>query len=382
MENAVTQGLAAVLHEFGQPMGIGEYPVPDAEPNALVVAMDTATLCGSDVHHWEGAYQGVVPLELPLILGHEGVGRVVAIGDGAEVDSVGTPVAEGDRVIWTHEPCGHCVMCTVEKQPTLCPSRRMGMFTNCDNPPHFAGMFGQYGYVWPGAGRIRVPDEVKSTWASAGSCALRTVINAVEAVGRIDFLDTVVIQGAGPVGLFNAAVVATHSAKQIIVIGAPDSRLEVARDWGATHTISIEKYPEPAERIELVRELTGGRGASVAFEDSGAPGAVPEGVEMLAANGRYMLVGALGGPPQSVPISRITSRGLTLRGWFGGHTDSYYKAMLFLRDHRDRFDWDKLFVNTYGLDEIDKAIHAMKHEGEMKPVIAPTLGAERKVVAQ
>jgi threonine dehydrogenase-like Zn-dependent dehydrogenase len=251
----------------------------------------------------------------------------------------------------------------------------MGMMMCSDREPHFAGTFGQYGYVWPRAGRIIVPDEVKSTWASAGSCALRTAINAVELASGVDYLDSVVIQGAGPVGLFTTAVVSTHSPKQIIVIGAPDERLQVAREWGATHTISIEEHPDPEERVALVREITGGRGATVAFEDSGAPGALAEGVEMMAPNGRYILVGALSGPAQALPITRVTSRGLTLRGLFGGHTDSYYKAVVFLRDQRHRFDWDRLFTNTYGLDEIDRAIHAMQTEGEMKPVILPTVSS-------
>jgi threonine dehydrogenase-like Zn-dependent dehydrogenase len=260
-------------------------------------------------------------------------------------------------------------------QYTLCANRRMGMMMCSDRQPHFTGTFGQYGYVWPRAGRIIIPEEVKDTWASAGSCALRTAINAVESTGGVDYLDSVVIQGAGPVGLFTTAVVSTHSPKQIIVIGAPEERLQVAREWGATHTISIEEHPDPQERIALVRELTGGRGATVAFEDSGAPGALGEGVEMMARNGRYILVGALSGPSQDLPISRVTSRGLTLRGWFGGHTDAYYKAVVFLRDQRHRFDWDRLFTQTYGLDEIDLAIHAMQVNGEMKPVILPSVAS-------
>jgi threonine dehydrogenase-like Zn-dependent dehydrogenase len=368
-------GLAAVVREFGAPLEIREYPVPEPEPNALVLEMCAATLCGSDIHHYGGAYKDILPIELPLILGHEGVGKVVAIGSGAEFDSVGNSVEIGDRVIWTHEPCGRCYQCTVLQQYTLCANRRMGMMMCSDREPHFTGTFGQYGYVWPRAGRIIIPDKVKSTWASAGSCALRTAINAVELASGVDYLDSVVIQGAGPVGLFTTAVVSTHSPKRIIVIGAPDERLQVAREWGATHTISIEEQPDPEERVSLVREMTDGRGATVAFEDSGAPGALTEGVEMMAPNGRYILVGALSGPPQALPITRVTSRGLTLRGLFGGHTDSYYKAVVFLRDQRHRFDWDRIFNKTYGLDEVDRAIHAMQAEGEMKPVILPTVSS-------
>lgn len=364
-------GLAAVVREYHKPMEVVRYPVPDPEANALVVSVDVATMCGSDVHGWEGAYEGVLPVELPLILGHEVVGKVVSIGEGAERDSMGNPISVGDRVVWTHEPCGRCWACTIDKEPTLCPSRKLGMLSSSDRPPHFAGTFAQYSYVWPRAGRLVVPDDVDSTWASAASCALRTVINAVECAGRIDYLDTVVIQGAGPVGLFTTAVAATHTPRRIIVIGGPEERLTVARAWGATHTISIDEYSNPEDRQRLVRELTGGRGASVAFEASGAPGVVTEGVEMVTPNGRYVLVGSVSGAPQPVPAHRIVNRGLTVRGSFGGHIDSYYKALEFLRHNSNRFDWNLVLGQRYALDQVTDAISAMQGYRDLKPIITP-----------
>jgi len=290
-------GRAAVVREYGEPLEIVEYPVPEPEPGALVVEVDVTTICGSDVHGWEGAYEGVLPVERPLILGHEVVGRVVAIGAGAEIDSMGRPVTEGDRVVWASESCHQCWACTVARQPILCPNRKLGMLSCSERPPHFWGTFAEYSYVRPKAGRLRVPDELPSEWASAASCALRTVVNAVERAGPIDYLDHVLIQGSGPVGLFCAAVAATHSPRQIIVVGAPDERLEIARAWGADHTISIERH-DPASRLELVRELTGGHGADVLFEASGGRTAVGEGLAMAALDARYVLIGSTGAGSQ------------------------------------------------------------------------------------
>lgn len=367
--------LAAVVREYRKPTEIVEYPVPEPEPGALVVAVDVATMCGSDVHCWEGAYEGVLPIELPLILGHEVVGRVTAIGAGAEFDSMGTPVSIGDRVVWTHEPCGRCRACTIDKEPTLCPHRKLGMMTSADQFPHFNGTFAQYSYVWPRAGRLVVPDDVSSPWASAASCALRTMVNAVERAGRIDYLDTVLIQGAGPLGLFATALAATHSPQRIIVIGAPEERLAVARAYGADHTISIDEHPDPERRAALVRELTDGRGAAIGFEVSGGRTAIGEGVEMIAPNGTYVLVGSVGGPPQPVAANRIVTRGLTVRGSFGGDIDSYYKAMEFLRAHGDRFDWDLVLGQEYTLDRLTDAFEAMQGFRDIKPVIRPGLGS-------
>lgn len=368
---ATKTGLASVLEEYREPLTLVEYPVPEPEPGALTVRVDVATMCGSDVHAWEGAYVGILPVETPLILGHEVVGIVEAIGPGAELDSLGRPLRVGDRVVWAHEPCGRCHQCTIDREPTLCPNRRIGMMETSARPPHFSGTFAQYSYVWPNSGRIRVPDDVKSEWASAASCALRTVVNGIETAGRIDFMHNVVVQGSGPVGLFCTAVLATHSPREIIVVGAPEERLEVARAFGATHTISIEEHADPVERQGLVAELTAGRGADVVFECSGGPGAVGEGVGMLAAAGRYVIIGSIGGGPQPVAAPRIVTRALSLYGSMGGDIDSYYKALEFMRQTRSTFDFDLVLGERYALDRVTDALEKMQRYEDIKPIITP-----------
>src|SRR3954471_16259955 len=95
--------LAAVFCGYNEPFTVQELPVPQPEPGALVVRVAAATVCGSDVHIWEGHLEGVLPIERPLGLGHEIVGEVAAIGAGAELDSVGRGLEIGDRVVWAHE---------------------------------------------------------------------------------------------------------------------------------------------------------------------------------------------------------------------------------------------------------------------------------------
>lgn len=362
-------GRAQVLREYGAPFETVDYPVPEPEAGALVVAMDVASVCASDVHAWRGAYAGVIPGALPVILGHEGVGRIVAIGSGAHRDSLGTVLAPGDRVVWTPEPCMSCWVCTIDKEPAACPDKSIGMFTSSDEWPHFHGTFGEYSYVRPRAGRVRVPDDVKSSWASAASCAMRTVVKAVEKAGRIDHTDAVVVQGAGPLGLFATAMLSTHHPRRLVVIGAPDERLAVADAWGATDTVSIETHPTPEARIEAVRSLTDGRGASVVLEAAGLPGVVTEGLEMVARNGRYVIVGSAAGRPQSIPAHRIVNRELTLIGSFSGGVDAYFKALDFMRVHRDRFDWDRAIGASYRLDEVSYALDAMGGHRDVKPLI-------------
>ena len=366
-------GRAAVLEEFNEPLTLLEYPIPDPEAGALVAEIDVATVCGSDLHIWANHLGPTYSLPLPLVLGHEMVGRIVAIGPGAEVDSLGQPLAVGDRVVWANESCGRCLVCTVEKEPRLCLARHFVGLTSATAAPHFVGAFADYGYVFPGQGRVRVPDDVDSGWASAGSCALRTVVNTVEAAGRIDYMDSVVIQGSGPLGLFAAALVSTLSPRHTIVIGAPDDRLLLAKEWGATHTISIEQHPEPADRLAAVHNITGRGGPSVVLEVSGAPGAVAEGIAMLRPNGRYVMSGTIGGGVQPIDISRVTTRGLTITGSMSGDIDAYFKAMEFLSTHRERFDWNRMLGRRYGLHEVTDALGAMQRMEEIKPIIDPSI---------
>jgi L-iditol 2-dehydrogenase len=363
-------GRAAIVEEYGAPLEIVEYPVPEPEPGALVVAIEATTICGSDVHGWQGAYEGILPVELPLILGHEGAGRIVAMGAGAELDSVGTPLGVGDRVVWASESCGHCWVCTVAKETPLCPNRRLGMLTSAARPPHFYGMFAEYSYVFPNAGRLRVPDELPTELASVATYAARTVVNALERAGRIDAQDRVVVQGTGPVGLFCVAMAAAHSPRQIIAIGAPDERLAIARRWGAGETISIEEYDAPA-RLEEVMRLTDGHGADVLFEASGGRGAVPEGLNMAARTGRYVLIGATGAGTQEIEPHRIINKGLTVLGSFSGDIDSFDKAMRFMVANPGGVNWQEVIGRRYPLEGLTEALTEMREMRDIKPVIVP-----------
>jgi threonine dehydrogenase-like Zn-dependent dehydrogenase len=366
-----TIGRAAVLHEYDTPFTIEEYPLPTPDPGGLLVRIDVATVCGSDVHVWLGHLAATMPITPPLILGHEMVGIITTLGDGVTEDSLGNPLAVGDRIVWAHRSCGHCHECTVSKQPQLCTHRYVGYLNDCSVPPHFTGTFAEYSYVVPGAGTLRVPDGVKSTWASAASCALRTVVKAAQVAGRIDSQESVLIQGAGPLGLFATALLAAGGPRQIIVVGGPDDRLDLARAWGATDTVSVTEHPDGPSRVARVRELTGGAGVDVGFEFAGVNGAVAEGVEMLRRNGRYVVMGTLGNGVQTVDAAMITTRGLRISGSMSGEIGDYHEALQFMDRYQDRYEWDRMIGNEYPLDQVAEAMASMRSMREIKPVIRP-----------
>lgn len=365
---------AAVIESFGEPLSVTTLPVPELAPGSILVKMDIASVCGTDVHFWAGRFASPFPVELPVVPGHEGVGVIVAFGEGSHLDSTGQPLVVGDRIIWAHAPCGECAVCTVQRTNEMCPNLRVGYLNSCKKPPYITGTFGEYAYVVPKAPRVRVPDEVPSSWASAASCALRSVVHAFDRLGHLDSSHTVVVQGSGAVGLFATALAAVHHPRRLIVIGDPAPRLEVAQRWGADTVIAVSKVAEPDQRIALIRDATNGDGADVVMDMSGAPGAIGEGLEMLGRNGRYLVIGTTGAGTQPVRAQLIVARQLRIIGSFSGHIGDYHKALQFMARHRDRFDWDALFGKTYGLDEVALALEAVMEGREIKPLIKASSG--------
>src|SRR5205814_2706766 len=128
----------------------------------------------------------------------------------------------------------------------------------------------EYGYVLPDSGRVVVPETVENELASLSSCALRSVMNAMDVLDGISSTDTVVVQGAGPLGLLATAVAKVAGARRVITIGAPDARLAIATEFGADETLSIERS-SPEERTARIRDLTDGRGADIVMEFTGHP---------------------------------------------------------------------------------------------------------------
>jgi L-iditol 2-dehydrogenase len=365
-------GRAAVHVASNEPLEIREFPLTEPGPGELLVEIDAATVCGTDVHNWQGAAGG--RLRPPVVPGHEGVGRIVSFGDGERVDSRGAALAAGDRIVWGHAACGSCYGCTILRDETLCERRVIGMLRSAEEPPFLHGTFADYAYVHPRAGRIRVPDSVDSEKASAASCALRSVMAAFERLGPLDSRHTVVVQGTGPLGLFAVAVAATHSPSTLIAIGAPHNRVECALALGADHAIDIEAHPDPAERVDMVRKLTSGRGADVVFEFTGSSPAMGEGVLLAARKARYVMAGAVNTKPAPVSVETIISKNLTIVGSLGATIGAYASALEFIERFDDALVWDGLLgPGRYGLREATTALERTAALAETKAVIRPSL---------
>src|SRR3982751_384170 len=265
------QGRAALFYGPGKPFELKEYRVPDPEPGALVMKIGVANVCGSDLHQWRGEFDvAKFGRPYPQILGHEMTGTIYQIGQGVTRDTAGFPLTVGDRVVWRYfYPCGACRAC-LKGVSRACPNARGYLTNSCDVAPHFYGAFGDYYYVRPGAAIFRVPDELSDTMVAGVNCALSQVVGGMQLAG-VRLGDSVVIQGAGGLGVYATAVAKQMGAGKVIVIDSIRERLELARGFGADEVIAIDEFPDSDLRVRRVLELTDNWGADVVAELVGHP---------------------------------------------------------------------------------------------------------------
>ncbi|WP_205547857.1 zinc-binding dehydrogenase [Leucobacter sp. wl10] len=373
-----TSTLAAVLTEHGAPLELQELPLPRrVEPGAALVRITCATLCGTDIEIWEGRMS--FPGMLPMVLGHEMVGEVVAAGEGA-VDALGEPIGAGDRIGWSESVCGRCFGCTVLRQPVACSKRGYGFLQRSDAPPYATAGLSEYAYVAPGAQKLRLPVEVKDTWAAAAGCAAKTVLRAFDRAGGVRPGSRVVVQGSGALGLFATAVASISGAGTVVTVGAPPSRLALAERFGATHTIDIGA-PDPADggrdgsdaTVARTMEMTDGKGADLVLDFAGAPSVGPEAIGMAAQRGTVAIVGSTGPAGEAVALSEIMRKELTVVGSLNGDVSDYHRSIEFFRAFSDRFPWDALFSAPCGLEQASDRIASMHRLDEVKAVVDPRL---------
>lgn len=370
MEDIPKLAKAAVIVKHGEPLEIREYPIPDPEPGAILVRQEMAGVCGSDVHHWRGEL--FVGRELPAIPGHEFLGRIVKMGEGIKGDSAGEPLRAGDRIMWAHVDCGECYWCRIALQPNLCARRELYGFRSCSNPPHLMGGFAEYIYLIPKTQVIKVPDELTNEEAIGVCCAGRTAASTYETIsGGARVQETVVIQGAGPVGLYSCVLFREGGASKVIVIGAPQNRLELAKKWGADHVVNIDELKDANKRKEMVFEWTKGIGADVVVEASGAHTAVPEGLEMVRRGGRYAISGPTDAFEVNIKPAVIVGKHLEIRGVYGATITHYYKMLKFIKNKRDKYPFAEIVTGKYGLEQATEALKDMASYKGIKPVVIP-----------
>ena len=220
---AIITGRVAALRGYDQPVEIEEYEVPDPEPGGLILAMRQATICGSDLHVWRGETRAERAPPAAFGFGHEGFGVVHALGEGTNSDSAGKPLRSGSRHP-SHIDGPHrrrvAAPPRVRKATVLHDDLRRLLLRRCAP-----------------SGSSKCPTNWPTTRYPPSTCAMGTSINAVIEAGTT-FGSAVEVFGAGSLGLTAAAAAKDMGATTVIVLDRIPARLQLARRFGADHTIT------------------------------------------------------------------------------------------------------------------------------------------------
>ncbi len=322
-------------------------------PGELLVRIDLATVCGSDLH----TVGGRRPSPVPALLGHEQVGTVLGVGAGGVRCVDGTPVAPGMRVVWSvTASCGSCERCE-RGLPHKCRRlRKYGHEPLVESAP-LTGGFATHCVVLPGTAVVEVPPELPDEVASPASCATATVAAAVAAAGAAAGR-RVLVTGAGMLGLTAVAMAATAGAR-VVAVDPDPARREQALAFGAAEAFDGSSAPGEAD---------------LAMEFSGQPAAVQMCLDALAVGGTAVLVGSVSpGAAVALDPERLV-RGLhTVVGVHNYRPADLAVAVRFLTEHHRAFPFAELVGGTYPLDRMDAALAAARQGVAPRQAVAPGL---------
>jgi L-iditol 2-dehydrogenase len=322
--------MRALMYEGPWQMPLRNIEAPVPAPDEVVVAVRAVGICGSDVHGFTGSTGRRTP---GIVMGHEFAGSIASTG--ASVEGVQT----GDRVIV--QPlmtCGTCEMC-MDGRPNVCVNRTLiGM--------HAHGAYADAVRV-PQRQLYRLPDSL--TWEQGAMVEPLSV--ALHAVNRtpMDLMDTVVIVGAGTIGLLTVLAARFKGAGTIIVTDMSEHRLALAKQLGADLAINIAT----ADPVAAVKDATGGKGADAAIEAVGITPTVQQALAATRIGGNITWIGN-SAPEVTLNMQEVVTREITIRGTYG-FGEEFGRVIAALE--QGRIDVQPLIERVAPLEEGPNLIH-------------------------
>ncbi|MFI6999319.1 NAD(P)-dependent alcohol dehydrogenase [Nocardia sp. NPDC050175] len=367
----MTHAVAAVIEQAGAPFVRVDIDLDEPRAHEVLVRIEAVGMCHTDL----SVRTGSIPFPLPAVLGHEGAGVVEAVGAGV------TKVAAGDRVLMSFTSCGQCVPCLTGR-PVQCVhwpalnllggSRLDGSATvrrRTGEAPLHGHFFGQSSFASHALASernvIRVDADAPLDLHAPLGCGVQTGAGAVFNVLAPQAGSTLVVFGAGAVGLSALLAAVNTPATRVILVDLNESRLALARKLGATEVIN----GKDTAVVAAIRDLTGD-GADYTLETTGNTRVLRQAVDALAVGG---VCGVVGAPPFGSEVhldaAQMPVRHPRIVGISMGNAvpEAFLPALIELR-RQGRFPVDEL-ITHFAFDEIESAAAAM-HGGEViKPVL-------------
>lgn len=362
---------AAVARSAGQPFSLESAEIDQPTGEEVLVRIVGVGLCHTDLV----ARDQAIPYPLPAVLGHEGSGVVERIGPKV------SKVVPGDHVVLTFASCGQCEPCQ-SMRPAYCKEFGLRNFTGIRagggqtlrgrDGQHLCGcFFGQSSFashaIASQCNIVKIPDDVPLDIMGPLGCGIQTGAGAVLNALQPPVGSSIAIFGAGSVGM--AAVLAARVAgcTRIIAVDLQQSRLDFARELGATDVIDAAEV----DPVAAIRALTGGEGVAFSVECTGVPGVVRQAVDCIRVTGTCGLVGTAPMGAETVLDINSLVLGRMIRGVVEGDSvpDQFIPQLIELW-REGRFPFDRL-ITFYSLNDINIAVEDIEHGRVIKPVLRP-----------
>ncbi len=380
---------AAVLVAPGR-YEVQDFDRPELPDGAILMEIEYSGICGTDKHTYQGETKQYVgtPAEcdtpFPIIQGHENVGLVSEVTPRAaeSLEFYGRTLKVGDRITMCPDIiCGQCYECKHVMGYVWCQnSNCYGNSYTSAQWPHLMGGWAQQMYIRPDTFVYKVPSGLDPRVAVLAE--LMTVAASLDKAKEFSSMahegfnsgDTVVVIGSGPLGLLHVAKADMMGAGQIIATDLSESRLQFAKRLGADHTLNVAQT-SPEERIDIVHQLTGGRGADVVLYTANTPRSFVEGIEMLKRGGMMLELGNFADTGEiAMNIHRhVCSKNIRLIGLTNHPSTGYGPALTLLERFADRYPFEEMISHEFGLHQADEAMRTSMSPESLKVVINPRL---------
>ncbi len=348
--------MRAVVRYAKEPgaLELRDVPSPKPGPGEVLMAVEAAGVCGSDLE----AFHAEAYYPVPVIPGHEFSGTVVEVGEGVR------GFGPGDRVVSeTHAyVCGRCAMCR-SGHYNICPERRgFGFLAN--------GAFAEL-VVTPERCLHRVPDNLDLTEAAMTEPVCVTY-NALVRKSRIAPGDVVVVIGAGPIGLMAVQVARVCGATDIVLAGleVDDLRLKVGLEVGATRAVNVEQ--ESLE--EVVRRLGDGLGADLVVDAAGPPAAVAQAMDVVRQNGQITKI-AWEREPLNHSLDPLVRKAASIQGTFSHTWETWERSLRLMAAGQIRLA--PMVTHRFPLEEWREAYRTVDDRTATKAVLLPSCDGRR-----
>ncbi len=345
---------------------VKEYPIPALEDNDILVKVEGCGVCGTDVHEWKGDPFGLIP----VTLGHEGTGEVIALGKNVKFDTAGNPLKVGDKLVTSVISCGECQICRNHPANTnLCDKQGVfGLIPHNEAQP-FVGWFSTHLLIRGKGATYFVVNDLNLNERMLLELATVCVhaLKRANGTGLINFNTKALIQGCGPVGLMQIAVLRAAGINHIVAVDGNEKRLAMAKKLGAKTCINFREMKTLDERVAAVKAISNGIGVDFAFQCTGAPMAAADIYAYIRRGGGLCEMGFFvdNGEYSINPHVAMCNKEINIVGSWDYSADDYPTCIAFLRQAREmNIPIEELITHSFPLDRLNEAMEVnVKQEG-------------------